>query len=180
MMRAEPWQTAEIPGPIKSIVLPDAKRVANVLKAAKRPLIIVGYSIINYKSDEFDPIDFIVSLAKMINAHINVTNTLIKEFRNKGYDKIYFMTTPEIIDRVKDPEWKGHDGEGNYDLLVFIGFPYYYEWLMLNGIKHFGYRGLRTISLDPYYQPNSTFSLLNMPLDKYFNFMRELLDIIRR
>jgi len=180
MMRGESTgQTAEIPGPIKAILLKEPKRVAAMLKGIGRLVIIVGDRIMEYENEKFKPIDFIVDLAKSVNAHINVTGPLITKFREKGYEKIYLMPAMETIDRLRDPEWKGFDGEGGYRMAVFIGFYYYYEWLMLNGLKHFAYKWLRTLSLDPLYQPNATFSLPSMDVDKWRDFMLEVLNHIR-
>ncbi|RLG81955.1 MAG: hypothetical protein DRO09_01350 [Thermoprotei archaeon] len=181
MMRDElTGQIAEIPGPIKAFVLREPRRVAAMLKGAGRLLIVVGNNVKNYESEDFDAIDFVVNLAKSLNAHINVTGPLITKFREKDYNKIYLMPALETIDRLRDNTWSGFDGEGRYNMAVFIGFPYYYEWLMLNGLKHFAYKWLRTISLDPYYHPNATFTLPSMDLDKWRSFMKEVLDLVRR
>jgi len=173
MIRGESWQKAEIPGPIKAFLFEDPKKLAVLIKRAKRPLFIVGYKATKI-SEEFNVIKYIIELARKIEAHIVVTGSLIREFENKGYSHIYLMPAMEVMDRLKDPNWPGFDGRGNYDLAIFIGFPYYYEWLMLNGLKHFAYRHLRTISLDPYYQPNATFSLPNMKIKEWVKFLDSL------
>ncbi|PCN50420.1 hypothetical protein B6U99_04460 [Candidatus Geothermarchaeota archaeon ex4572_27] len=180
MMRAEPWQTAEVPYVIKSMPATEARRVAAILKAARRPLIVVGDRIRTYRVGDTDPLDLVLEIARAVNATVNVTGPLIVEVRKRGYEKAYLMPLMEVIDRLRDPEWKGHDGEGRYDLAVFIGFPYYFEWVALNGLKHFAPdRGFRTLTLDPHYQPNSTFSLVNMPLEKWVEFIKEVIGILK-
>lgn len=178
MIKSESWQRAEIPGPIRSFVIEDPKRIASILKSAKKAIIIIGDSVKNFITDDFDPIKVIIEIAKKINAHINVTGPLIKEFIRTGYKNIYLMTALDIVNRISDPNWMGHDGKGKYDLIVFIGFPYYYEWLLLNSLKHFAYIGIRTLSLDPYYQPNSTFSLSNLDLDKWCEFINGIISYL--
>ena len=180
MSMGESWQTAEIPGPIKAVIIPEAKRVAAILKSAKRLLLIVGNEIIKQQDSEFDIIQYITEIAKVTNAHINVTGTIIHKFREKGYDKVFLMPALEIVDRLRDETWMGHDNVGRYTLAVFMGFPYYYEWLLLNGMKHFAYKNMKTLSLDPYYQPNATFSLPNMRIDEWRKFIRELVENLRR
>jgi acetyl-CoA decarbonylase/synthase complex subunit epsilon len=48
-----------------------------------------------------------------------------------------------------------------YDLALFVGFPYYMEWTILSGLKHFA-PNLKTITLDNYYQPHASWSFPNM------------------
>ena len=174
MIGGESWQKAEIPGPIKAFLIDDPKRLAILIKRAKRPLIIVGYKTAKMGRGEFNLVDYILDLAKRIKAHIVVTGSLIKEFDAKGYEHVYLMPAMEVTDRLRDPGWNGFDGGGNYDLAIFLGFPYYYEWVMLNGLKHFAYKHLRTISLDPYYQPNATFSPPNMSFKEWVKYLDSL------
>ncbi|OYT30144.1 MAG: CO dehydrogenase/acetyl-CoA synthase complex subunit epsilon [Thermofilum sp. ex4484_82] len=176
MMRVDSWQKAEIPGPIKAFPISDSKKLALLIKRAKKTLIVVGYRSLKLAQDKIDMTSYVIDLASKLNAHIAVTNTLIKEFSKKGYENTYLIPAMELADRLRDPEWKGFDGKGNYDMVVFIGFPYYYEWLILNGLKHFAYKHLKTVSLDPYYQPNATFSLPNLSLEKWIEFLKSLKD----
>jgi len=43
MAAAEPWQTAEIPGPKKALVITKPEVVAAMIKRAKHPILIVGH-----------------------------------------------------------------------------------------------------------------------------------------
>jgi acetyl-CoA decarbonylase/synthase complex subunit epsilon len=83
------------------------------------------------------------------------------------------MPLMNLGDRLRDPNWKGFDGEGQYDLVVFAGLPYYLEWLVLNGLKHFA-AGLTTISFDASYQPNASWSLGTMREEEW----KEVIDRI--
>ncbi|RLI17227.1 CO dehydrogenase/acetyl-CoA synthase complex subunit epsilon [Candidatus Bathyarchaeota archaeon] len=173
-------QTGEIPGPIKAlVVIKEPKVGAAIIRKAKRPLIIVGDLATKYDEKGFDGISLITEVGKAVNAHINVTGPLIKKFRETGYDKVYFMPTPEVVDRLRDESWKGHDGDGGYDLVIFIGFRYYYAWLMLNGLKHYAFKWLKTLSLDPYYQPNATYTLPTMKIGEWREFIKKILNIIK-
>ncbi|RLE44602.1 CO dehydrogenase/acetyl-CoA synthase complex subunit epsilon [Candidatus Woesearchaeota archaeon] len=174
MIYGDSWQKAEIPGPVKGFQIDEPKRLAVIIKRAKRPLIVVGYRVVKMVRDKMDIVSYLLDLAKILGAHIVVTNTLIKNFADKGYEHVYLMPAMELIDRLRDSEWSGVDGKGGYDVVLFIGFPYYYEWLMLNGLKHFAYKRIRTVSLDPYYHPNANFSLPNLSLDKWVVFLKSL------
>lgn len=179
MSREIPGQTAEVAGPIKAFVIKEPRRAAALIKGAKRPLIIVGDLVTKYDTEDFNGIDIVIQIAKEKDAHINVTGPLIKKFRETGYKNLYFMPALEVIDRLMDKDWSGHDGKGKYDLIIFIGFMYYYEWLMLNGLKHFAYKWLKTLSLDPYYHPNATFTLLTMKIDDWRKFIKEIVNFVR-
>jgi acetyl-CoA decarbonylase/synthase complex subunit epsilon len=70
------------------------------------------------------------------------------------------MPAMDIGNRLTDPDWKGLDGNGNYDLAIFVGLPYYMEWTILSGLKHFAPQ-LKTMTLDCVYQPNASWSFPN-------------------
>jgi len=67
------------------------------------------------------------------------------------------MPAVDIANRLTDPHWKGLDGKESYDLAIFVGLPYYMEWTILSGLKHF----VKTMTLDCVYQPNASWSFPN-------------------
>ena len=83
------------------------------------------------------------------------------------------MPLMNLGDRLRDPNWGGFAGEGRYDLAIFVGLPYYLEWLVLNGLKSFA-MDLQTISLTRNYQPNANWSLGSMKENEW----KEVLDKI--
>ncbi len=179
MIRGEPWQRAEVPGPIKAFLVSEPKKLAILMRASKRPLIVVGNRVSKFEEGGKNLVNYLVELAQLINAHIVVTGRLIRRFREKGYKDIYLMPAMELLDRLSDPSWRGFDDKGKYDLAIFIGFHYYYEWLMLSGLKHFAYKWLKTMTLDPYFQPNATWSPPNMRLNEWYKFLEELVNNLR-
>jgi acetyl-CoA decarbonylase/synthase complex subunit epsilon len=76
------------------------------------------------------------------------------------------MSAMDIGNRLKDPNWKGLDGKGPYDVALFMGLPYYMEFVILSGLKHFS-AGLKTISLDRYYSPHATWSFPNLKAEEW-------------
>lgn len=174
MIRAEPWQKAEIPGPLKALIIEKPRTAAGIIRHAKRPIMIFGSKIFEVSSDEL--IKALIQISQKINADVVVTGGLIKKFDSRGYKGLYSMPAMELADRLRDKEWEGLDGKGNYDLAIFIGFRYYYAWLILSGLKHFARDNFKTLSLDPYYQPHATFSLYNMKLDEWNSYILAIRD----
>ncbi len=174
-MAAEPWQRAEIPGPIKAMVLRDPKSLVGIIKRYKKPIIIVGSEIENIAKEGFDIIEYISRLAKAINAKIIVTNSHVKEFRRRGVIEAYFMPLPSIINNVILMKEKNMVDE-KPDLLIFIGFKYYYAWTFLSGLKHYAYDIADTLSLEPYYHPHAKYSLQTLPLSIWYKFLNEFIN----
>ncbi len=172
-LAAESWQRGEIPGPIKAFAIKEPRTIATILKRAKRPLLVAGHKILEYRDKGIDLVEYLGELSRLIGGRIVATSHVVTEFRARGYEA-YFIPPMELLDRLMDPEWKGLDGEGNYDLVVFIGMYYYMEWLILSGLKHFAYKHLKTVTLDPYYQPHANWSLPNMPVEKWIKYLDEL------
>ena len=173
---AESWQKAEVPGPIKALLLNNPKVVAEYLKKANRSVIIIGDKILGIEKEGYKILDLIKKLSNKINAEIVTSSSkIIEEMREKNIN-FRIMPSIEFIDRLRDPNWNGFDGKGQYDLAIFIGFPYYYCWLILSNLKHFAYNHLKTLSLEPYYQPHATYSLQNNPLiESWFKFLNNII-----
>lgn len=166
MALTEPWQKAEIPGPLKAFLLPKPEVVVAIVKKAKRPILVVGHDAVKEGFSKSKPIDYVINIAKAGKIPIVVTSHIVKEFLDRGFQPTACMPAVDIANRLKDSDWRGLDGKGRYDLLLIIGLPYYMEWLILNGLKHFA-NDLTTISLDRFYQPNATWSFPNTSLEKW-------------
>jgi len=164
-------QTAEIAGPKKAFIIPKPEVAASMIKRAKRPLLVVGSHSVNTKTGDGDLVDTAVKLIGKMT--VAATGHMVSEFLKRGVEGAYSIPLMNLGDRLRDPHWAGFDGEGQYDLVVFAGFPYYLEWLVLNGLKSFA-MDLRTISLTRSYQPNASWSLGSMKEDEW----KEVLDKI--
>jgi len=163
----EPWQTAEIPGPKKAHVITKPAVVGAMVKRAKRPIFIVGHKAVEVELGGEKAIDLVIHLAKDMEIPVVATAHTVGEFIKRGFHPVAWMPAMDIGNRLKDPEWKGVDGQGHYDLAIFMGIPYYMEWLILSGLKHFAYKHLTTISLDRFYQPHATWSFPNMKIEEW-------------
>jgi acetyl-CoA decarbonylase/synthase complex subunit epsilon len=151
-------QTAEIAGPKKAFIIPKPEVAASMIKRAKRPLLVVGSDSPNIETKDGDLIDTVIRLLKHSKFNVAATGHIIKVFKERGAEGAYSMPLMNLGDRLRDPHWDGFDGEGQYDLVVFVGLPYYLEWLVLNGLKSFA-MNLTTMSLDRTYQPNARWSI---------------------
>lgn len=164
--RIEPWQTAEIPGPKKALLISKAEIVSALLKRSKKPILIVGHKAAEIKLSGGSLIDYIIRIANLTNALVVSTPTIQSEFIKRNFREVTGMPAVDIANRLTDAEWKGFNGEGKYDLAVTIGFTYYVGWLILSSLKHFS-SGIKTVSLDRYYQPHASWSFPNMNLDEW-------------
>jgi acetyl-CoA decarbonylase/synthase complex subunit epsilon len=155
-------QTAEIAGPKKANIFPNAKVASALIKRATRPLLVVGSESVNVKTSDGDLVDSAIRLLKNEKITIVATAHMIGEFRRRGADKVNSMSLFVLGKSLSNPDWMGFDGKGPYDTVIFMGFTYYMEWLIQSGLKNFA-MGLRTISLDRTYQPNAEWSIGWMP-----------------
>lgn len=169
MRTTESWQVAEIPGPKRAFIISKPKIVSSMINRSEKPLLVVGHESLE-KVLEKMLIDYTISLAEAGEIPIVATAHIIGEFKERGYNNVASMSLMEIGERLRDPNWMGLTGEGQYDLILIIGFPYYTSWLVLSGLKHFAQRGnkyLTSISLDRYYQPNASWSLPNLSKEEW-------------
>src|SRR3990170_6092333 len=164
MATAEPWQKAEIAGPTKALVITKPEVVVAMIKKAKRPILIVGHEATD--PEEKQMLDIAIRLAKTGKIPLVATAHIVGEFLKKGFQPAAFMPVVDIANRLTDPEWKGLDGNGQYDLAMFMGVTYYMEWLIFSALKHYG-NGLKTISLDRYYHPHASWSFPNLAVETW-------------
>ncbi|MFA6225805.1 MAG: CO dehydrogenase/acetyl-CoA synthase complex subunit epsilon [Methanoregula sp.] len=160
MPMTDSWQTAEIPGPKKAslIIKPDIADA--MIRRAKRPIIIVGHGILEYEVEGRKLIDCLIELSRRGKIPVVATASTNREFLNRGFSPSAMMPAVDIANRLTDPQWKGLDGKDSYDLAIFVGLPYYMEWTILSGLKHFAPH-VKTMTLDCVYQPNASWSFPN-------------------
>ena len=173
--RLEPWQRAEIPGPKKALVISKPGVVSAIVRRAKRVLLIVGSKAMEVKTEDGDLIDSAIRLGRTGKVQVAVTGHLIGEFIRRGFKGAYTIPLFNLGDRLRDPEWGGLDGKGPYDLVLLLGFPYYYEWLLLSGLKHFAPH-LRTISLGRFYQPHASWSFPNTLPEEWRGYLSKIIE----
>jgi acetyl-CoA decarbonylase/synthase complex subunit epsilon len=165
-VQAEPWQKAEIAGPKKALLILKPEVVAAMVQRAKRPILIVGHLAAEDYSDDVKMIDYAIRMSETAKIPVVATAHVICEFVKRDFKSAANMPAMDIGDRLTDPEWKGLDGGGTYDLALFMGLPYYMEFVILAALKHFS-RNLKTISLDRFYNPHATWSFPNLQVKEW-------------
>ena len=161
MATAEPWQKAEVPGPTKALVITKPEVVVAMVKKAKRPILVVGHEAAEMEIKDKRLLDYAIRLSQVGKIPLVATAHIVGEFVKKGFQPAASIPAVDIANRLVDSEWKGLDGNGQYDLAMFMGITYYMEWVLFSGLKHFG-QNLKTISLDKYYHPNASWSFPNL------------------
>ena len=164
--KAEPWQTAEIAGPKKALLIMKPEVVVAMIKRAKRPVLVVGHLATETHSETGKMIDYAIRLNKTTGIPVVATAHTAREFVKQGFQPAASMSAMDIGNRLKDSNWKGLDGKGSYDVALFMGLPYYMEFVILSGLKHFS-TNLKTISLDRYYNPHATWSFPNLKVEEW-------------
>jgi len=177
MATAEPWQTAEVPGPKKALVVTKPEVVAAMINRAKRPILIVGHKAAETTFEEGKLVDYTIELAKKAKIPIVATAHTVKEFLKREYKPASWMPAVDIGNRLSDPTWCGLDGKGQYDLALVTGLPYYMEWTILSGLKN-SIPSLKTITLDNVYQPNASWSFPNISRKDWTRDLKIILEKI--
>ncbi len=129
--KLRPGQTAEIAGPKHAKVFPNPAVVASMIKRAKRPLLVIGSKAPETETEDGDLIDSAIKIGKKGKLTIAATGHLIGEFKKRKAKKVFSIPIMNLGDRLRDTNWNGFDGEGQYDLAIFAGSQYYLEWLVL-------------------------------------------------
>jgi len=166
MAATEPWQKAEIPGPTKALVITKPEVVVAMVKRAKRPILIVGHEAAETEMGGKRLLDYAIRISEVGKIPMVATAHVVGEFVKKGFQPTAFMPAVDIANRLTDPEWKGLDGNGQYDFVMIMGITYYMEWVLFSGLKHFG-QNLKTISLDRYYHPHASWSFPNLSVEDW-------------
>jgi acetyl-CoA decarbonylase/synthase complex subunit epsilon len=172
MATAEAWQRAEVAGPSKANVIPKPEVFTAMLKRAKRPILIAGHRTVEVTEGE-PTIDATIRIAKAANIPLVATAHTVGQFIKRDFQPAAFMPAVDIANRLVDPAWKGLDGQGQYDLAIFTGIPYYLEWLLLSGLKHFA-PSLKTISMDRFYHPQASWSFGNVSLKDWNSYLQTI------
>lgn len=174
-----PFDVANIPGPeTGEVVAPEV--LGNFISRAKRPLLIVGSEILQ---DDFF-LEIAIALGKK-GIPIAATGHSIRGFVEKGYtENVQYCNLHELTNCLRDPSWRGLDGTGQYDFVIFFGILYYYASQMLSCIKNFATDPLvRAVSIDRYYHPNARMSFATLTPrqdEQYRELLRQVVASIRR
>jgi len=172
-MALEYWLYGDIPpGPIKASVITDVKSVVDIVKKFRSKLLTVGSQITKLSElTASDLIDKVVSIALNSNSLITTSSsTVVKVLDEKGIKDYEIVFPLELVQRVL---------RRGIELVMFVGYQYTYEWLLLNYLKHY-VPGIKTLSLEPYAQPNSTWTLASLPLTHWYKNICDLEELLKK
>ena len=163
--QAVPFDTGNIPGPkMAKAVMPAVP--GKMLARAKRPLLIVG--------SEVHDKDVLARAITIGNTGIQIAavGNSYTSLGDKGLDA-HYINMHALASYLCDPDWKGLDGKGNYDLVVFFGITYYYASQAISALKNFS--NIKVISIDKYYHPNADMSFGNLKDDIFIAALDEVI-----
>lgn len=163
-----PWQTAEIPGPKKAKLIVKPEEVITLIKDASHPILVVGHHVVEIEWEGRRVIEHLIDFVRHSKIPVVATAHTVREFIKRGYKPAASMSAMEIGSRLVDPEWTGIDCKGSYDLVLFIGLPYYMAIEILSGLKHFA-PDLTTVTLDNMYNPHASWSFPNTSVESWVN-----------
>ena len=163
--QAVPFDTGNIPGPkMAKAVMPAVP--GKMLAKAKRPLLIVGSEV-----HDKDVLARAVAIGKT-GVQIAAVGNSYTSIGDKGLDA-HYVNMHALASYLCDPDWKGLDGKGNYDLVVFFGITYYYASQAISALKNFS--NIKVISIDKYYHPNADMSFGNLKDDIFIAALDEVI-----
>jgi acetyl-CoA decarbonylase/synthase complex subunit epsilon len=164
--RVIPWQPTVIAGPKQALlVTPETAKM--MIKKSKRPLMVVGPLV------KEEPLtDYAADIAAKWGLPMVSTGDAYKAFNEKGVEtKSYGLV--EITNLLQDPNWKGVLGEGQHDLVIFMGCIYYMASQGLSTLKHFAPH-LKTLTICKFFHSNADASFPNMDDDEWFRYLEKM------
>jgi len=161
-------------------LIEDPVEYANLIKKAKRPLLIVGPLLLESTPDGKLLLEYALDIAKASNIPVCATAQTKGKVAELGVKPDSVYDAVEIVNALKDPEWKGVRKEGNHDLVMFCGIRSDLGNQSLSTLKHFAPH-LKTMTLCKHYFPHANYSLPNFKKDeKWLSFLESLIDNLKK
>ena len=161
-------------------IIEDVDEYANLIKRAKRPLLVVGARTLTMYLGERLLIEYAVDIANTIGIPICATAHTRKKLLEMGVEPSSSYDITEIINSLKDPEWRGVKKEGNHDLVMLLGIRTDFAEQALSTLKHYASH-LKTMTLCKYYYPHASYSLPNFRKDSQWKeFLNNLITNLKK
>jgi acetyl-CoA decarbonylase/synthase complex subunit epsilon len=172
-----PYHKVNVPtGTRTARIIEDGAQYAVLIKKAQRPLLIVGPRCLTEALDEKPLLDWALAISRTAGIPICATAHTKKGFLERGYSPESSYDVVEILNSLKNPNWKGVRGEGNHDLVIFLGIRTDLASAGLSTLKHYAPH-LKTMTLCRYYFPNADYSMPNFPKEKkWLEFLNAMID----
>lgn len=148
---------------------------ANLIKRAKRPLLVIGPLLLESSSDGKLLLEYALDIAKAASIPICATAQTKGKVVELGVNPDSVYDVVEIVNALKDPDWQGVKKVGNHDLVIFFGIRSDLGNQSLSTLKHFASH-LKTMTLCKHYFPHANYSLPNFKKDvKWHEFLENLI-----
>lgn len=141
---------------------------AKMISKAKRPLLIVGAEIL--KDEKLT--QKAIGIGKK-GVPVAATGHSITAFHGKDVSAKYF-NIHALAHYLGDKNWKGLDGQGSYDMIVFLGHKKYYLDQVLSGFKNFS--DIKTIAIERHFMQNATLSFGNLKPEVHLEALDEFIE----
>jgi acetyl-CoA decarbonylase/synthase complex subunit epsilon len=157
-------------------LIEDPDEYAHFIKRANRPLLVIGPRTLTMNLGDKLLLEYAIAIANTLNIPICATAHTKKKLEELGVEPASSYDIIEILNHLKDPGWKGVKGEGNHDLVLFLGIRTDLATQGLSTLKHFAPH-LKTMTLCKYYYPHASYSLTNYRKDdKWKEFLDTLIE----
>jgi len=161
-------------------IIEDPVECADLIRKAQRPLLVLGARLLEWSFDGKLLLEYALEIARTRNIPICATAHCRGKMMELGVEPDSVYDAVEIVNHLKDPEWKGVKREGNHDLIIFFGIRTDLGEQSLSVLKHFAPH-LRTMTLCKYIYPNANYSLPNFRKDdKWKEFLESLIDNLKK
>ena len=160
-------------------IIDDAEEYANLIKKAKRPLLVIGPQALRIALDGKLLLEYLLELSKAADIPICATAHVKGKMVELGAQPDSVYDAVEIVNALKNPEWQGVRKEGNHDLVLFCGFRTDLGSQGLSTLKHFAPH-LKTMTLCKYVYSNADYSLPNYRKDEQWKtFLQDLISKLK-
>jgi len=161
-------------------LIEDPVEYANLIKKAKRPLLVVGPLLLASTADGKILMEYALDIAKVADIPICATAQTKGKIVELGVQPDSVYDVVEIANALKDPDWQGVKKEGNHDLVIFFGIRSDLGNQSLSTLKHFAPH-LKTMTLCKHYFPHANYSLPNFKKDaKWQEFLESLIANLKK
>lgn len=174
-MALEYWLRGDAPpGPIKATVLTDVRRVAETLARFKgSAVLLLGSQLPIIEEIAGGSVtEKLINIIEAVDGETIVSSSeVVRRLDALGYRRYRILFPLEAIQSISR-------NSGRYRIALLAGFKYSYAWLLLNHLKHYNPE-LNTLSLDPYPQPNATWTLPSLPLQVWLKNLMQIVDTLK-
>ncbi len=174
MMRTPFFKVNVLTGLKGAKVMEDPKVCADIIKKAKRPLLVIGPRAVEHYIGDQLHLEYCLRLARQAGLPICATAHVKKKMVELGTlpDSVYDII--EIVHHLKFQDWKGVKKEGNHDLVIFSGVRCDLAEQGLSTLKHFAPH-LKTMALCRFSHPNADYALPILNAEQWKNYWNDLL-----